>query len=164
MKPRLLIVCLMLVVPGAYAQSLQQRLPGTWKLVSWTSVTGGIEEPVPMGKGATGFITYSPDGHVCVNIMAANRPKFASADFRGGRVEEKAAAFDSFIGYCGRYEVNEQERHVVHTLLTSWYPNWTGTAQKRLVELTGQRVKLSTPPVLYEGKEVVGVLVWERMQ
>jgi len=53
---------------------------------------------------------------------------------------------------------------VTHTLQTSWYPNWTGTAQKRFVEMTAGRMKLSTPPILSEGKEVVGVLVWERVK
>jgi len=115
-----------------------------------------------MSKGATGIITYSPDGYMCVNIMGPDRPTFASPDFMGGTVNEKAAAFETFVGYCGRYEVNEQERFVTHTLQTSWYPNWTGSGQKRFIELTGNRVKLTAPPVLFQGNQVVGVLVWER--
>lgn len=146
----------------AYAQSLRDRMVGTWKLVSWTTIFGGVEQPVAMGRGATGIITYAPDGYMCVNIMGPNRAKFASPDFSGGKPDEKAAAFETFIGYCGRYEVNEAERFVVHTLQTSWYPNWTGSAQKRFVEMTADRIRLSTPPILAEGKEVVGVLVWER--
>lgn len=137
---------------------------GTWKLASWSTVFGGVEKPVPIGIGAAGFIMYSPDGYICVNIMAANRPKFASPDFVGGKQEEKAAAFETFIGYCGRYEINEKEGFVTHTLQTSWYPNWTGTVQKRFVDMTGGRMKLSTPPILSDGKEVVGVLVWERVK
>ena len=115
-----------------------------------------------MSKGATGIITYSPDGCMCVNIMGPDRPTFASPDFMGGTVNEKAAAFETFVGYCGRYEVNEQERFVTHTLQTSWYPNWTGSGQKRFIELTGNRVKLTAPPILFQGNQVVGVLVWER--
>ncbi len=157
----LLVLSFAAVSNLAYAQSPRERMVGTWKLVAWSTVFGGVEEPVAMGKGATGLITYAPDGYMCVNIMGPNRPKFASPDFAGGKAEEKAAAFETFIGYCGRYEVNETERFVVHTLQTSWYPNWTGTAQKRFVEMTADRIRLSNPPILAEGKEVVG-LVWER--
>jgi len=115
-----------------------------------------------MSKGATGIITYSPDGYMCVTIMGPDRPTFASSDFMGSTVNEKAAAFETFVGYCGRYEVNEQERFVTHTLHTSSYPNWSGSGQKRFIELTGNRVKLTAPPILFQGNQVVGVLVWER--
>ena len=157
-----LALCLAAVSSAAHGQSLRERLVGTWTLVSWGTLSGGVETPVPMSEGATGIITYSQDGHVCVNIMGANRPRFASPDFMGGSVDEKAAAFETFVGYCGRYEVNEQERFVTHTLQTSWYPNWTGSGQKRFVEMTANRIRLTAPPVLFQGKQVVGVLVWER--
>jgi len=157
-----MVLCLALLSTAAYGQSLRERLVGTWTLVSWGILSGDVEVPMPMGKGAAGIITYSPDGYMCVNIMAPNRPKFASLDFMGGSVNEKAAAFETFVGYCGRYEVNEQERFVTHTLQTSWYPNWTGTLQKRFIEMTENRIRLTAPPVLSEGRQVVGVLVWER--
>ena len=157
-----LVLFLAALSSAAYGQSLRERMVGTWTLVSWGTLSGGVEVPVPMGKGATGIITYSQDGHMCVNIMGPDRPKFASADFMGGTVNEKASAFETFIGYCGRYEVNEQERFVTHTLQTSWYPNWTGSSQKRFIELTGNRIRLTAPPILSQGNQIVGVLVWER--
>ena len=157
-----LVLYLTVLSTAAYGQSLRERIVGTWTLVSWGTLSGGVEVPLPMSKGASGIITYSPDGYMCVNIMASNRPKFASPDFMGGSVSEKAAAFETFVGYCGRYEVNEQERFVTHTLHTSWYPNWTGTPQKRFIEMTENRIRLTAPPVLSEGRQVIGVLVWER--
>ncbi|HJY77631.1 MAG TPA: lipocalin-like domain-containing protein, partial [Burkholderiales bacterium] len=125
-RSMVLVLCLAALPSAAYGQSLRDRLVGTWTLVSWGTLSGGVEVPVPMSKGGTGIITYSPDGYVCVSIMGPDRPKFASPDFTGGSVDEKAAAFETFVGYCGRYEVNEEERFVTHTLQTSWYPNWTG--------------------------------------
>src|SRR5215510_5880870 len=157
-----LVFCLAALPVAAFGQSLRDRMVGTWTLVSWGTLSGGVEVPVPMSEGATGIITYSQDGYVCVSIMGANRPRFASPDFMGGSVDEKAAAFETFVGYCGRYEVNEEERFVTHTLQTSWYPNWTGSGQKRFIEMTENRIRLTAPPVISEGRQVVGVLVWER--
>lgn len=122
----------------------------------------GVEVPVPMGKGATGLLTYGPDGYMSVNIMAPDRPKFVSSDFIGGTAIEKAAAFETYIGYSGRYEVNEGGGFVTHELQTSSYPNWSGTIQKRFIDLTEDRLRLTAPPVLSGGKEVIGILIWNR--
>jgi hypothetical protein len=163
MRNAMLSLFFVVLSASAQAQSLKERMIGSWKLVSWNTVTGGVEAPAPMAKGgATGIITYNPDGFMCVNIMAANRPKFPSPDISVSSVNEKSSAFETFIGYCGRYEVNEQERFVTHLLDTSSYPNWTGSAQKRFLELSGSQIKLSTPPILNQGAQVVHVLVWER--
>ena len=44
-------------------------------------------------------------------------------------------------------------------------PNWEGQQQKRFFELSGNRLKLSTPPTLWGGGgEIVGVLLWERIE
>src|SRR5262245_47314757 len=161
-RSMVLVLCLAALSSAAHGQPLRDRMVGTWTLVSWGTLSGGVEAPVPMSEGATGIITYSQDGYVCVSIMGANRPRFASPDFMGGSVADTAAALETCVGYCGRYEVNEEERFVTHTLQTSWYPNWTGTGQKRYVEMTGNRVRLTAPPVLFQGKQVIGVLVWER--
>jgi len=158
----MLILVYITSVAAAQGQTLKERLVGTWKLVSATSLVGGAEEPGPLGPKVTGLLTYSADGYMCANQMGLDRPKFATPDFRGGSEQEKAQAFESFLGYCGRYEVNEEERSVVHSVVTSWYPNWTGTTQKRFVEVMGDRLKLTTPPFLANGKEVTGVIVWER--
>ena len=163
MRKTMLFLLLIVLTAGAQAQSLKERMIGSWKLISWNTVTGGVEAPAPMAKGgATGIITYNPDGYMCVNIMAANRPKFASPDISVSTVNDKSSAFDTFIGYCGRYEVNEQERFVTHLLDTSSYPNWTGSSQKRFLELSANQIKLTTPPILNRGAQVVHVLVWER--
>jgi hypothetical protein len=143
-------------------KSLRERLVGTWTLVSWTISFEGVEVPVPMGRGATGLLTYNADGYMSVNIMAPDRPKFVSSDFMAGTAIEKAAAFETFIGYSGRYEVDEEEGSVTHKLQTSSYPNWAGTLQRRFIDLTEDRVRLTAPPVLSDGREVIGVLVWHR--
>jgi hypothetical protein len=155
--------CSALVPSSAFGQSLKEQLAGTWHLVAWTNVVAGVEEPGMMGRDAIGQVMFAPDGHMCFSAMRSNRSKFGSRDFQAGTPEEKTTAYDSYVGYCGRYEVNEQERSLVFQLALSSYPNFTGTAQKRFAEVTGNRLRISTPPiVLSGGKEFVSVVVWER--
>ena len=47
-----------------------------------------------------------------VTVMSANRLKFTSGDIKGGTTEEKVAAADTYISYCGKYEV--QQDTVIH--------------------------------------------------
>lgn len=156
-----MILGFLLAVP-VHSQSLKDRLVGSWTLVSWTRQVGGAEEPGLFGKDAVGQILYSADGRMCMTLMSRSRSNFKSPDFRGGTPEEKAAAYDSFQSYCGRYEVNAEQSYVLHKLESSSYPNWTRTEQKRFVKIEGGRLTLTSPPVLSGGREIVGVLVWER--
>ncbi len=154
--------CVALTPPSAYGQSLRDQMLGTWTLVSLTRFVGDVEEPGLMGRDAIGRIIFAPDGHMCFNAMRANRSKFGSRDFQAGTPEEKTAAYDSYTGYCGRYEVNDQEQSVVFRLELSSYPNRTETMQKRFAEVTGNRLKIKSAPILSEGRQIVGVAVWER--
>jgi len=154
--------CAVLVPSSVYGQSLKEQLLGTWTLVSWIRVVGDVEGPAFLGRDAVGQIMFAPDGHMCFNAMRRNRSQFGSRDFQGGTPEEKIAAYDSYTGYCGGYEINEQERSVVFRLELSSYPNFTGTTQKRFAEVAGNRLRISTPPTPSEGRQIVFVVVWER--
>ena len=154
--------CIGLMPLSAHGQSLKQQLRGTWVLVSWTQVVGDVEEPGLLGRDPVGQFIFAPDGHMCFNAMRRTRAKHGAAGPQAGTPEEKAAAYDGHIGYCGRYDVNEDDRSVTLQLELSSFPNWTGTAQKRLVEVTGTRLRVSTPPIPLRGKQMVNTVVWER--
>jgi hypothetical protein len=119
--------CFGLVPPSAYGQSLRDQLLGTWTLVSWTRIVGDLEEPGLLGRDPVGQIIFAPDGHMCFNAMRRTRSAFGSRDFQAETSEEKTAAYDSYVGFCGRYAVNEEERSVALRLEVSLYPNWAGT-------------------------------------
>jgi len=89
---------------------------------------------------------YHPGGHMCGALMRTDRQKFASNNALAGTPEEVKAAFEGYVGYCGTYEVNEQQRFVTHRVQLSWFPNWLGTEQKRFFEFVGDRLTLKTPP------------------
>jgi Lipocalin-like domain len=51
---------------------------------------------------------------MCGVLMRPDRPKFASNNALAGTPEEVKVAFEGYVSYCGSYEVNEQERFVIH--------------------------------------------------
>jgi hypothetical protein len=136
-------------------------LVGTWRLISWEnrSVDGGIS--YPLGKDATGYIMYNPDGYMFVAIMRPDRAKFAAGDLLTGSTQEKAHAAETYVSYCGRYEF--QGDTVVHHVDMSLFPNWVGVDQERVVEVRGDRVTLSTRPMLLGGLQRSAYLIWERV-
>ncbi len=137
-------------------------LIGTWRLLSWEN-RSLVDEQVsyPLGKDATGYIMYNEDGYMFVAIMDPNRPKFAAEDLLSGTPEEEAQAEETYVSYCGRYEVRGET--VVHHVELSLFPNWVGVDQERLVELQGNRLTLSTPPIMLAGKQQTAHLIWERL-
>jgi hypothetical protein len=150
-----------LVPVAAYGQSLKERLVGTWTLVSWTRVVDDVEHPGLFGPDPVGQFMFAPDGRMCFNAMRRDRTKFAST-FPGGTSEEKTSAYESYVGYCGRYEVNEEERSILFRIELSTYPNWTGTTEKRFADITSTQLRINTPPILSAGKKVVATATWER--
>src|SRR5687767_4011124 len=134
---------------------------GTWALVSFEvrSTNGTVR--YPFGQEVRGYIAYSQDGYMSVAFMSANRPNFKSNVFRGGAVEEKAVAFDTYDSYCGTYEIRGEK--VVHHVEVSVYPNWTGTDQERFYTFDGEQLILSSPPLVFEDGAQTAYLIWKRV-
>ena len=137
-------------------------LIGAWKLVDYTCKAGNRDLDSPLGPSPVGYILYTADGHMSVQIAAAERPHFATGDLLGGTSAEKETAADSYIAYCGTYTLFADR--VVHHVEQSFFPNRTGTAQTRYYTLEGNRLELTTPPILIDGAEQVCRISWERTQ
>ena len=141
---------------------VEKDLIGAWKLVSFElrHARGGTTHP--FGEDVGGVLTYDAEGNFSVQIARADRPPFASGDMQGGTDDEIRSAYLGYIAYFGSYEVNERERYVVHHVRHSLFPNWEGGPQRRYLELSGDSLVLSTPPVPWGGESITGVLTWER--
>ena len=136
-----------------------ENFVGTWKLVS-LELHRGDKVLYPFGEDAVGFIMYNPDGYMAAFLAPKERRKFESGDIGGGSVEEKVAAADTFVSYCGGFEVLPDM--VVHHVETSFFPNWVGDKQERFYRFEGNRLTLSTTPMLVYGEEQSAHLIWER--
>jgi hypothetical protein len=137
-------------------------LIGTWRLISWENRSvDGQKISYPLGKDAVGYIMYNEDGYMFVAISRPNRVRFAAGDLLGGSTEEKVQAANTYVSYCGRYEF--RGGIVIHHVDLSLFPNWVGVEQERLVELRGNRLTLSTRPILLGGIQRTAHLIWERV-
>jgi Lipocalin-like domain len=136
-------------------------LVGTWKLVSWEnrSLDGAVSHP--LGQDASGYIAYNKDGYVFVAIMRLARRPFVAGDLLSATTAEKAEAAETYVSYCGRYEFHGDT--VIHHVELSLFPNWVGVAQERLVRINGNRLTLSTRPLLLDGRQQTAHLLWERV-
>jgi len=135
-------------------------LVGTWRLVRWYNLAEDGTETDPLGRGATGYISYSSDGFVFVHLMAANRVPYAVNDPFGGTPEEDSAATKSHISYAGPYEYRETE--VVHRVTHASCPNWIGSEQVRKIRFEGDRLELSAEGARFQGRVVTAYVLWER--
>lgn len=64
------------------------------------------------------------------------------------------------IGYFGTYTVSEADKALLFHVESSTFPNWSGTDQKRLVELRGDELHVVNPtPSIGTGTAQV---VWRR--
>ncbi len=137
---------------------------GTWRLISWENRDAGGQLGYPLGPDALGYITYTADGYIFAQIMAAGRATLATQNPFGGADAEAAAAARSHMSYCGKYEVRTggENDEVVHRVAVSDFPNWVGGEQLRFYKFEGEKLILSAPPFQTKKGEITTFLIWER--
>jgi len=136
---------------------------GAWKLVSFKTQKQNEKAIYPFGKDARGSIIYTDSGRFSVQIMRSDRPKFASGDQIKGTAGEIKANYEGCVSYYGSYEFDRENGFIIHRVEGSLFPNWEGLGLKRFFEMSGNRLKLSTPPTLWDGGANVATLIWERI-
>jgi hypothetical protein len=134
-------------------------LAGRWSLVSWAQVYDDGRLTYPMGQNATGFIHYGARHMSCL-ISRRGRTHFVTGGQWNADMPEKAGAYDSFMSYCGTYEIEMDT--IIHYVAASLYPNWEGGEQRRRAQLDDGRLVLTAR--LEEGtpQARTATLEWER--
>jgi hypothetical protein len=147
-------------------KSLREQLVGTWTLTSCIvrDTETGVEHH-PLGERPLGLILYTPDGYMSAQLQCPERPPFADGDLLRATPEEYAAAGRSYIAYSGRFFVDEAKKSLSHEMAVSFFPNWFGQQQSRLVEVNGERLQLSTDgPQRLNGVLKTATMTWRRAQ
>jgi len=135
----------------------ERSLVGTWKLVSASSSA----DKAVFGQNPTGFLTYTPDGHMSALVANDGRKPFSDDDVFSVPVEERARAFSTFTAYAGRYTFTGHQ--VIHHVQVASIQNWVNTDLTRDVTFEGNRIILRTPPMKSGGVLQTFELVWERV-
>lgn len=142
---------------------LRAWLSGTWELERYADVAeDGSVATMPFGDDAKGLLIYAPDGFMSVMLMPAVRRPFASADWFSPTPAELAEA-SRIIAYSGRYVVDEVAGSVTHQIALSFFPNWSGVDQVRLVKRPpGRLVLIPDQPLYSDGRMTRPQLTWVR--
>jgi len=143
---------------GAFGQE-NNKLVGRWKLVSASSTTSkGEPIETPYGLDPVGFLTYTADGRVTALISYGGRKALSGS---GGTLEEPAEAFKTFLAYGGTYTLSGDK--VTHIIEISSIQTYVARDLVRRIQFHGDRITLTTPPTLVNGKVQTVELIWQRV-
>lgn len=140
-----------------------QSIIGAWHLITFQIEGDDGSITYPFGDDAQGSIIYTASGRMSAQVMRKDRPSFAAEDQINGTHDEIETSFRGCISYYGSYELDKNSGFVVHKVEGSLFPNWEGGIQRRFYELSENQLKLTSPPTLWGGGQIVAVLVWERI-
>ena len=145
-----------------HAQSVEQ-LAGVWRLVSSEFRTSSGDVIYPLGEDALGQAIFTEDGYMSGQLMRQNRSDFVSDNQAHGTPEEILEAFQGYVAYYGRCEVDVEQKTITTRVEGGMFPNWVGSDQIRFFELTDEQLILRTPPITLGDDEIIGVLTWRRL-
>ena len=145
-------------LPESELTETHRRLFGFYK---WTKIermtTDG--EPIPTDQWDNAFIIYMPSGHMAVHISRTDRPVYTGAP----TPEQALGAIQTYGSYFGPFSVHEDGGYLVHHRVGNLNPGQAGTDAQRFFELTDTTLTLKPPPRMVDGREVQGVITWERI-
>jgi len=154
--------------------NLAKRFLGTWRLVSVKGHPAGL--PNFYDDHPSGILMYDPSGWMSVQIAPhGDRPQWPRsrnglhASQIGRTAEEKAAAFDTYAAYYGKYTIDSKAGTVTHHLEDSIVPGSRGIDNIRHFEFQGgNRLLLSVAEngkgALLRRNDTTYKLLWERVQ
>jgi Lipocalin-like domain len=151
-----------LTTVSARTDDIARSVVGTWRLVAAKSkaVDGSVEDLY--GSAPLGQLIYDSAGHMSVHLLKPNLSKCGTLDRRTCPNPQAREAFDNYLGYWGHYILAENT--VLHEIEGASVPDWVGTSQKRLIQISGKHLTITTPPQQVGGVQSTVVLEWEREQ
>lgn len=147
--------------------TLRAELIGVWELVSYRVSRSGGSTLEPLGPAPRGYGVYTDSGFMSAQLMGTERLRFQTdrtsfSDPHKPEIAAAAAAFDSYIAYCGSYEVDPERHEVTHHVRCSLFPNWVDTSLRRTVEFRGNLLVLQPPARPHSAGQQQTELSWRR--
>jgi hypothetical protein len=117
----------------AMAQSLRDRLVGTWLLVANTNSAPDGTKRQLFGESPTGILILEANGRYAQVFTRTGRPKFKANNRLQGTPDEIKAAWDGAVAHFGTWSVSEADKALLLRVDGSFYPNQEGSEDKRVV-------------------------------
>jgi len=136
---------------------IRQRLIGSWDLVSYEIRTPAGQVSQTLGPDPVGRISYDAEGRMSAQLMRRGVPRFGGTAREKATTDEIVAAWRGYIGYFGRYTIDEVNSAVIHEVEAAWYPNFVGTKQVRHYVFEGDRLTLQA-----DSPSGRSTIVWKR--
>lgn len=151
-----LVAALAVAVPSGQA-TLRSQLIGHWRLVSTEQVREGEPTTASLGAAPVGTIVYTADGHMQAQLTTAAREKVRPAD----ATPAQARALARYTAYFGTFTVDEAAATVTHRRDGTFGPGERDFV--RTIALNGNRLVLTTPTTVVDGRKRFARITWERL-
>jgi hypothetical protein len=144
----------------AEPKSLNEKLVGTWHLVSNIVERQDGTKVEQFGPNPKGILIFAADGHFATVNARADLPKLTSASRNRTTPEENKAVVEGSLAYYGTYSVSDTDNMITVHIDGSTFANQIGTVQKRLItSITSEEMKFTNPAATSGGSIQ---LVWKR--
>ena len=135
------------VAANARSQTLREQLIGAWRMVDaeTVDVATGASSPISGKRGPySGLIVYLANGLMSVQFASQRGAGRASVGRDQLTADEKSAYFETYFGYFGKFEVDEQARLVRHQPEGSILQSQVGRTLVRWIKIDGDLLTLTT--------------------
>ena len=152
--------------PKLTAQTSQPTAPitiaslvGIWTLTAADNLKPDGTRVHDYGPNPQGVLVFGADGRYTVQIVRADRMKFASGDKFHGTADEYKDASTGMSCHFGRYTVDAAKGTITFQVERASFPNWEGATQTRPFTLVGDELSWRVP-ARPDGS--VPISVWRR--
>ena len=156
-------VALLISPQAAPAQDLASSIVGVWKLTSFSTKEAATDKVgKPFGEHPSGYFFFTRGGKVAFFAVGQDRKPPAST---APTDAERAELYKTMIAaLTGTYKV--EGGRIIIQVDASWNQAWTGTQQPRKIQIVGNQLTVTTPPLknLISGQEIVVTAVFDRAE
>ena len=135
-------------------------IEGLWNLLSMEQRYDDGRVLYPFGRNVEGRIYYGADKSMFCAIQKRGRTPFSTGKQWTADDSEKARAYDDYLTYCGRYEMDGDT--VTHHIEISLYPDWIGKQQARKIQLVNNLLHITARLEDGTPEARTSLLTWER--
>ena len=138
----------------------QKDIQGLWNLLSMEQRYDDGRVIYPFGRSVEGRIYYGADQSMFCAIQKRARTPFSTGKQWTAEDTEKARAYNDYLTYCGRYELDGDT--ATHHIEISLYPDWIGHRQVRTVWLVDGQLHITARLEDNTPEARTSLLIWER--